>query len=163
MPVKTLPLPNFVAAGKNCVIKMEWACHLLCKRPGSCHRASKTHSRGKIFKVSIVHAAEPPLWTESQMPVKTLPLPNFIAAGKNCVIKMEWACHLLCKRPGSCHRASKTHSRGKISKVSIVHASVIYQIPWNRWISDPFRDNFTLWTSKVRQICFFSLTTISQK
>ena len=59
-PVKTLPLPNFIAAGKNCVIKMEWACHLLCKRPGSCHRASKTHSRGKIFKVSIVHAAEPP-------------------------------------------------------------------------------------------------------
>ena len=25
----------------------------------------------------------PPLWTESQTPVKTLPWPNFVAAGKN--------------------------------------------------------------------------------
>ena len=25
----------------------------------------------------------PPLWTESQMPVKTLPWPNFVAAGNN--------------------------------------------------------------------------------
>ena len=28
----------------------------------------------------------PPLWTESQTPVKTLPWPNFVAAGNYCVI-----------------------------------------------------------------------------
>ena len=27
--------------------------------------------------------ADSPLWTESQTPVKTLPWPNFVAAGKN--------------------------------------------------------------------------------
>ena len=27
--------------------------------------------------------ADPPLWTESQTPIKTLPWPNFVAAGKN--------------------------------------------------------------------------------
>ena len=37
----------------------------------------------------------PPLWTESQMPVKTLPWPNFVAAGKyqwfrkNCLAAKE--------------------------------------------------------------------------
>ena len=30
--------------------------------------------------------ADTPLWTESQTPVKTLPWPNFVAAGKNVVI-----------------------------------------------------------------------------
>ena len=49
-------------------------------------------------------------------------------------------CYLLCKRPSCCHSASKTQA-DRIFKLSPVHASVIYQIPWNRWISDPFREN----------------------
>ena len=32
---------------------------------------------------ACTEADTPPLWTESQMPVKTLPWPNFVAAGKN--------------------------------------------------------------------------------
>ena len=31
----------------------------------------------------------PPLWTESQTPVKTLPWPNFVAAG-NKIIRSRW-------------------------------------------------------------------------
>ena len=31
----------------------------------------------------------PPLWTESQMPVKTFPWPNFVAAGKKSVLKFK--------------------------------------------------------------------------
>ena len=33
--------------------------------------------------ISACTEADPPLWTESQTPVKTLPWPNFVAAGKN--------------------------------------------------------------------------------
>ena len=31
--------------------------------------------------------AEPPLWTESQTPIKTLPWPNFIVAGNKIVFQ----------------------------------------------------------------------------
>ena len=31
--------------------------------------------------------ADPPLWTESQTPVKTLPWPNFVVAGKNLLVQ----------------------------------------------------------------------------
>ena len=37
--------------------------------------------------------------------------------------------HLLCKRPGCYHSASKTHVRDRIFKLSPIHASVIYQFP----------------------------------
>ena len=43
-------------------------------------------------------------------------------------------CHLLCKRLGCYHHASKTHARDRIFKLSPVHSSVIHQIPWIRWI-----------------------------
>ena len=39
-------------------------------------------------------------------------------------------CHLLCWRPGCYHGASKTHVRDRSFKLSPIHASVIYQIPW---------------------------------
>ena len=44
----------------------------------------------------------------------------------------------------SYHNASKTHVRDRIFKLSPIHASVIYQIPWIRWIHwipAPFREN----------------------
>ena len=53
-------------------------------------------------------------------------------------------CHLLCMRPGCHRRASKTQVRDGIFKLSPIHASVMYQIPWIHWnhlISDPFREN----------------------
>ena len=34
--------------------------------------------------------ADPPPWTESQMPVKTLPCPNFVAGGKDLVQLSPW-------------------------------------------------------------------------
>ena len=58
--------------------------------------------------------------------------------------KRAQTCHLLCKRPGCYHSVSKTHVRERIFKLSPIHALVIYQIPWIRWIhqiSDPFREN----------------------
>ena len=45
---------------------------------------------------------DPPLWTESQMPVKTLPWPNFVAAGKNCMKLKEFGgCKILLYRPAT--------------------------------------------------------------
>ena len=58
--------------------------------------------------------------------------------------KRAQTCHCLCKRPGCSHRTSKTHVRDRIFKLNPIQASVIYQIPWIRWIhwiSDPFREN----------------------
>ena len=49
--------------------------------------------------------------------------------------------HLLCKRPTCYHSASKTLVAERIFKLSPIHVSVIYQIPWIHWISDPFREN----------------------
>ena len=51
------------------------------------------------------------------------------------------SCHLLCKRPRCHDSANKTHVAEKIFKLSSIHASVIYQIRWIHWISDPFRKN----------------------
>ena len=42
--------------------------------------------------------------------------------------KKARTCHLLCLRPGCYHSTSKTHGRARISKLSLIHASVIYQI-----------------------------------
>ena len=42
--------------------------------------------------------------------------------------------HLLCEKPECYHSTSKTHVRDRIFKLSSIHASVIYQIPWIRWI-----------------------------
>ena len=40
-------------------------------------------SRGRVWYPSMHWGRHPPLWTESHTPVKTLPWPNFVAAGKN--------------------------------------------------------------------------------
>ena len=41
--------------------------------------------RGGLASQHALRQTPPPLWTESQTPVKTLPWPNFVAAGKNKV------------------------------------------------------------------------------
>ena len=41
----------------------------------------------------------PPLWTESETPVKTLPWPNFVAAGKNRCITKKTGTHNLQSSP----------------------------------------------------------------
>ena len=38
---------------------------------------------GGVWSQDTLRQRPPPLWTESQMPVKTLPWPNFVAAGNN--------------------------------------------------------------------------------
>ena len=43
-------------------------------------------------------------------------------------------CHHLCKKPGCYHSANKTDVRDRIFKLSPIHVSVIYQIPWIHWI-----------------------------
>ena len=48
--------------------------------------------------------------------------------------KRTRTCHLLCKRPWGYHSTSKTHVKDRIFKLSPIHGSVIYQIPWIRWI-----------------------------
>ena len=53
---------------------------------------------------------------------------------------MVWTCHLLCKSPRCYHSASKTRVAERIFKLSPIYASVIYQIPWICWISDPFKE-----------------------
>ena len=57
------------------------------------------------------------------------------------VIKVVWKCNLLCKRPRCYHStrktdvsASKTQVREGIFKLTPLHVSVIYQIPWICWI-----------------------------
>ena len=35
----------------------------------------------------------------------------------------------------------KTHVRDRIFKLTVIHASVIYQMPWIHWILVPFREN----------------------
>ena len=47
-------------------------------------------------------------------------------------------CILLFERPGCYHRASKTHVRERIFKLTPIHASGIYQIPWIRRIQWKF-------------------------
>ena len=58
--------------------------------------------------------------------------------------KRARTCHVLCKRPTCHHSSSKTHVKDGIFKLTPIHASVIYQIPWIRWIHwkfCPFRKN----------------------
>ena len=55
-----------------------------------------------------------------------------------------WTCHLFCYRPRCYHRASLTHVRDRYFKLTPMHASAIYQIPWIHWIhwiSVPFLEN----------------------
>ena len=56
-----------------------------------------------------------------------------------CFKKIIRTCHHLCER--CYHGTSKTQVTKQIFKFSPIHASVIYQIPWIHWISDPFREN----------------------
>ena len=53
-------------------------------------------------------------------------------------------CHLLCWNQGCYHFNSQTHVRNRIFKMTPILASLIYQIPWIRWmqwIPVPFREN----------------------
>ena len=53
-------------------------------------------------------------------------------------------CHLLCKRPGCYHSASKTHVRDRIFKLRPIHASLIISFPEFTEFSEssaPFRKN----------------------
>ena len=53
-------------------------------------------------------------------------------------------CHLLCERPRCYHSANTTQVARRTLKFSLIHALVIYQIPWIcwiHWISDQFREN----------------------
>ena len=54
------------------------------------------------------------------------------------LIKRGRSCNLLCWRSGCCDSTSKTQMRDRIFKLTLIHASVIYQIAW---ISIPFREN----------------------
>ena len=45
------------------------------------------------------------------------------------VIKRTQTCHLLCKRPGCYHSASKKHVRDRIFKLTPIHASAIIRFP----------------------------------
>ena len=47
-------------------------------------------------------------------------------------------CHLLCKRSRCYHSTSKTHVRDRNFKLSLIHALVIIEIPWIRWIQWKF-------------------------
>ena len=40
--------------------------------------------------------ADTPPWTESQTPVKTLPWPNFVAAGNNTFPQLRWQAVITC-------------------------------------------------------------------
>ena len=63
------------------------------------------------------------------------------------IIKRARTCHFLCKRPGCYHRASKTRVREMIFKLSLIHASVIYQITEFNESSASFRKNSSLYDS----------------
>ena len=52
----------------------------VCPQGGVC--SGGVCSRGGVVSQHAVRQT-PPLWTESQMPVKTLPCPNFVAGGNN--------------------------------------------------------------------------------
>ena len=45
---------------------------------------------GGVASHQALRQTPPPLWTESQTPVKTLPWPNFVAAGKNCIDELRY-------------------------------------------------------------------------
>ena len=73
--------------------------------------------------------------------------------------------HLLCKRQGCYHSASKTHVTDRIFKLSPVHASMIYQICWIQWISVLFRENIiitaNIWTARLLKIWTSSCWKVS--
>ena len=48
--------------------------------------------------------------------------------------KRAQTCHFLCKRPGCYHSTSKRQVADTIFKLTPIHVSVIYHIPWIRWI-----------------------------
>ena len=53
-------------------------------------------------------------------------------------------CYILCKKTALYLSNEKTQVREEIFKLTSFHASVIFQVPWNRWIqwiSLPFREN----------------------
>ena len=55
-----------------------------------------------------------------------------------------WTCHLLCTRTRCYHSVSKIRLTEGIFKLTVIHASMIYQIRWTRWIhgiSLRFREN----------------------
>ena len=54
----------------------------VCSQGGVCSRGCLLPGGGGIPACTEADTP-PPLWTESQTPVKTLPWPNFVAAGNN--------------------------------------------------------------------------------
>ena len=49
------------------------------------------------------------------------------------------------------HSTNKTHVRDRIFTLSLIHASVIYQFPWIRWIQwipVPFKENSIIWQNE---------------
>ena len=69
-------------------------------------------------------------------------------------------CHFLCKRPRCYHSTIKTQVAESSFKLNPIHASVIYQIPWIHWISDPFRENSIAMHNSVGQ--FFCVSEVSE-
>ena len=64
----------------------------------------------------------PPLWTESQTPVKTLPWPNFVAAGNEEIIENLSCAHSRYSMPHAHHKfAEKTVKTIVISTQPIHH------------------------------------------
>ena len=49
-------------------------------------------SRGGLASQHALRQTPPPLWTESQMPVKTLPWPNFVVAGNKSPVRHQIYC-----------------------------------------------------------------------
>ena len=77
---------------------------VVCSRGGCLLRGGSQHA--------LRQTPSPPLWTESQTPVKTLPWPSFVAAGKNLHCATPGAHtggYSVCIRP-SCVLENETYS-----------------------------------------------------
>ena len=72
-------------------------------------------------------------------------------------VKRARTCHLLCKKPGFYHSASKTHVGDRIFKLNSIHTSVIYQIPWIHWIQFHL-GNFTLFGVKIGEHLHYGIS-----
>ena len=76
---------------------------------------------------------------------------------KTFVITVKGFADLLCWRPGCYHDASKTHV-----KLTQIHASMIYQIPWIcliHWTPVPFRENSNMLVLSAKLGAYSQCTT----
>ena len=87
---------------------------------------------------------------------RTFSVNSLNSVTKIFVIKRAQSYHLLCKRLGCYHSASKTHVRDRNFNMSPIHASVIYQIPHFTKIAEfsensaPFRKNSSIFAHSPR-------------